>query len=53
MRKGFPAVTGQQLVEAVPPSCKCLSCEVQFSNIPSSHMNPQLMLKLAKKVDET
>lgn len=55
VRKGvFPAVTGQQLVEAVPPLANVCPVEVyEFSNIPSSHMNPQLMLKLAKKVDET
>lgn len=54
VRKGiFPAVTGQELVEAIPPLADICSIEiVEFSNIPSPHMTPQLMLKLAQKVEE-
>lgn len=54
IRQGvFPAVTGQGLVEAVPPLTEICPIEVvEFSNIPSPHMTPPLMLKLAKKIDE-
>lgn len=49
----FPAVTGKELIEAVPPLADVCPVEVlEFSNIPSTHMNPQLMLKLAMKVEE-
>ncbi len=49
----FPAVTGKELLEAVPPLADLCPVEVyEFSNVPSSHMNPQLMLKLALKVEE-
>lgn len=49
----FPAVTGKELLEAVPPLKDLCPVEVyEFSNVPSSHMTPQLMLELAKKVEE-
>ena len=49
----FPAVTGKELLEAVPPLADLCPVEVyEFSNIPSSQMDPPLMLKLAKKVEE-
>lgn len=45
VRKGvFPAVTGAQLVEAVPPLADMCPVEVlEFSNIPSPHMTPPMM----------
>ncbi len=54
VRKGvFPAVTGQELVEAVPPLAQVCPVEVhEFCNIPSTHMSPEIMLKLSQKVDE-
>ncbi|HHU32668.1 MAG TPA: asparaginase [Clostridia bacterium] len=54
VQKGvFPAVTGQELVEAIPPLVEVYPIEVyEFSNIPSPHMTPQLMLKLAQKVEQ-
>ncbi|MDD4343161.1 MAG: asparaginase [Eubacteriales bacterium] len=49
----FPAVTGKELLEAVPPLADVCPVEVyEFSNIPSTHMYPQLMLELAMKVKE-
>lgn len=50
----FPAVTGVELVEAVPPLLDLgVSVDVdEFSNIPSAHMTPKLMLELARKVDQ-
>jgi len=49
----FPAVTGKELLEAVPPLADLCPVEVyEFSNIPSSQMDPPLMLKLAKKVED-
>lgn len=55
VRQGvFPAVTGAQLVEAVPPLAQVCPVEVQeFSNIPSPHMTPSIMFELAKVVDNT
>ena len=54
VRKGvFPAVTGEELVEAVPP-LKDLDCIIEvaeFSNIPSPHMTPKLMFELAAKIE--
>jgi L-asparaginase len=53
IRKGvFPAVTGAQLVEAVPPLAEVCPVEVlEFSNIPSPHMTPQIMFRLASTID--
>lgn len=53
VRKGvFPAVTGAQLVEAVPPLGQiCPIDVVEFSNIPSPHMTPKMMFELANAID--
>ncbi len=52
-KKGdVPAVTGQELVEAVPALTGITSLDVvEFSNIPSFHMTPEDMLRLAREVD--
>jgi len=48
-----PAVTGPELIEAVPELADEAAVEVlEFSNLPSPHMTPQLMFKLAAMVDE-
>lgn len=48
-----PAVTGEELVKAVPPLGDICPLEVvEFSNIPSPHMTPALMWKLSRMVDE-
>lgn len=48
-----PAVTGQALVDAVPGLDKLAHIEVvQFSNIDSSHMTPELWRNLSQTVDE-
>lgn len=48
-----PAVTGKELVEAVPPLKNLCPIEVvEFSNIPSPHMTPIKMFQLAKKVEK-
>ncbi len=53
-RKGvYPAATGPQLVEAVPPLDDiCLPEVEEFSNVPSPHMTPSMMMKLAQKLDQ-
>lgn len=53
VRQGvFPAVTGKQLIEAVPPlSAVCPVEVIEFSNIPSPHMTPQQMFRLAQYID--
>jgi L-asparaginase len=49
----FPAVTGEELVEAVPPLANvCPVDVVEFSNIPSPHMTPKIMFKLTHMIDE-
>lgn len=54
IQKGLcPAVTGSELIEAVPELAEVIPVEViEFSNIPSPHMTPRLMFELAHKVDE-
>ncbi|SMB89067.1 asparaginase [Desulfonispora thiosulfatigenes DSM 11270] len=48
-----PAVTGAELVEAVPPLKDICPIEVmEYSNIPSPHMTPKIMFTLAKRVDD-
>lgn len=48
-----PAVTGQALVKAVPGLDHLADIHVvQFSNIDSSHMTPQIWRKLSKTVDQ-
>lgn len=53
VKKGvFPAVTGKQLIEAVPPlSAICPVEVIEFSNIPSPHMTPRIMFDLAQCID--
>lgn len=52
-KKGdVPAVTGQELVAAVPALDCTASLEVvEFANIPSFHMTPEIMLRLARATD--
>ena len=48
-----PAVTGDELVEAVPPLKDVADIEVvEFSNIPSPHMTPEIMFDLRNKIEE-
>lgn len=49
-----PAVTGKELVEAVPPLEKLpVSIEViEYSNIPSPHVTPNIMFEISQKIDE-
>jgi len=48
-----PAVSGQDLIEAVPGLDRIARIDVvQFSNIDSSHMTPHIWNGLSKKVDE-
>lgn len=47
-----PAVSGADLVEAVPALSNVAAVEVEeFSNVPSGHITPQMMFELAKRVD--
>jgi L-asparaginase len=48
-----PAVSGKDLIEAVPQLKKIANIQViNFSNIDSSQMKPEIWAKLSKKVDE-
>jgi len=48
-----PAVTGKELVASVPGLAKVANVQViEYSNIDSSHMTPELWAGLSKKVDE-
>ncbi len=48
-----PAVSGNELMQAVPQLKDVCNIEVlEFSNIPSPHMTPNMMLELAQKADE-
>ena len=48
----IPAVTGEDLIEAVPALTGICNLEVsEFSNVPSGHITPEMMFQLAKKVD--
>ncbi len=48
-----PAVNGAELMQAVPQLKEVAKVEViEFSNIPSPHMTPSVMLELAQKIDE-
>src|SRR5664280_1208212 len=52
-RAVFPAVTGRELLEAIPPlSAVCPVEVIEFSNIPSPHMTPQMMFHLAGCIDK-
>ncbi|MDL2210493.1 asparaginase [Desulfovibrio sp. OttesenSCG-928-O18] len=47
-----PAVSGEELLAAVPPLAEVCPVEVrEFSNIPSPHMTPAIMFDLAHKVE--
>lgn len=48
-----PAVSGEDLIEAVPALKDIAEIEViEFSNVPSGHVTPQMMLQLAQLADE-
>ncbi|MDR3074186.1 MAG: asparaginase, partial [Deltaproteobacteria bacterium] len=48
-----PAVSGPELIEAVPPLADVCPVEVrEFSNIPSPHFTPERMYALARTVEE-
>jgi L-asparaginase len=48
-----PALTGKDLIEAVPGLSKVANIEVvNFTNIDSSQMTPQIWAELSKKVDK-
>ena len=48
-----PAVSGPELIQAVPPLANVCPVEVrEFSNIPSPHMTPQRMHALALQVED-
>ncbi len=48
-----PALSGESLIEAVPGLEKLAQLSViEFSNIDSSHMTPEMWRNLSKKVDE-
>jgi len=48
-----PAVSGKDLIDAVPELKKIAKIKViEFSNIDSSQMRPQIWAKLSKKVDQ-
>ena len=48
------AVSGTDLIEAVPALRKVAQIEVvEFSNIPSGYMTPELMFQLAELIDQS
>lgn len=48
-----PAVSGSDLIEAVPQLREIAEVEViEFSNVPSGHVTPQMMFELARLVDD-
>lgn len=52
-RGNVPAVCGKDLIEAVPPLGEICSPEVvEFANIPSFHMSPDIMLRLAQDTEK-
>ncbi len=49
----IPAVSGEDLLEAVPPLKNIAEMEVvEYSNVPSGHITPAMMFELGKLVDE-
>lgn len=49
-----PAVTGDELLQAVPDAAKFATVEVQnFSNIPSDYVDPPFWAKLTKAVEDS
>lgn len=48
-----PAVSGDDLIEAVPALREVAAIEVvEFANVPSGHVTPQMMFELAKMADQ-
>ena len=48
-----PAVSGDDLVKAVPPLKKIANIEVvEYSNVPSGYITPKMMLEIADMVDK-
>ena len=48
----IPAVSGDDLIEAVPALREIAEVEVvEFSNVPSGHITPQMMINIAKMAD--
>lgn len=49
----IPAVSGEDLIEAVPDLKHIAEIEVvEFSNVPSGHVTPEMMLSLSKMADQ-
>lgn len=49
----IPAVSGDDLIEAVPALKEVAEIEVvEYSNVPSGHITPQMMLELSQMVDK-
>lgn len=49
----IPAVSGADLIEAVPDLKNVADIDVvEFSNVPSGHVTPEMMLALAKMADQ-
>lgn len=49
----LPAVSGDDLIEAVPALQEVAAVEVvEFANVPSGHMTPQMMFELVQLVDK-
>lgn len=49
----IPAVSGADLIEAVPDLKNVADIDVvEFSNVPSGHVTPEMMLELAKLADK-
>lgn len=48
-----PAVSGDDLIEAVPALKEIARVEaIEFANVPSGHMTPQMMFELAQLIDK-
>jgi len=53
LKASVPAVTGEELIEAVPPLKEFGDIEVvEFSNVSGPHITPRIMLELRNKIDE-
>ena len=49
----FPAATGAELLELVPPLANICAVEVvEFSNVPSVYITPQIMFELAQTINQ-
>ncbi len=52
LKSVVPAVTGPELVAAVPPLAEVGAVEVvEYANLPSPHITPAMMFALAKRID--